>query len=53
MLGHRWHATTAGYAHLAEAAERVGSTIAEAMARDSYLILEPLITRTSNQETKN
>ena len=37
LLGHRRHSTTAGYAHLAddhlvEAAEKVGSTIAEAMA---------------------
>ena len=37
MLGHRRHATTAGYAHLADdhlvtAAEHVGSIIAEAMA---------------------
>ena len=37
MLGHRRHATTAGYAHLAdehlvEAAEHVGSLIAQAMA---------------------
>ena len=37
MLGHRRHATTAGYAHLAddhlvEAAERVGTIIAQAMA---------------------
>ena len=36
MLGHRRHATTAGYAHLAddhlvEAAERVGGIIVEAM----------------------
>ena len=36
LLGHRRHRTTAGYAHLddahlVEAAERVGSTIADAM----------------------
>ena len=40
LLGHRRHRTTAGYAHLAdshlvEAAERVGSIIAEAMAGDA------------------
>ena len=39
LLGHRRHRTTAGYAHLAdehlvEAAEKVGSTIAEAMQFD-------------------
>lgn len=37
LLGHRRHRTTASYAHLAdahlvEAAEKVGSIIAEAMA---------------------
>ena len=37
LLGHSRHRTTAGYAHLAdahlvEAAEKVGSLIAEAMA---------------------
>jgi len=36
ILGHRWHRTTAGYAHLAdghlvEAAEKIGSLIARAM----------------------
>ena len=39
LLGHRRHSTTAGYAHLADAylietAEKVGSTIAEAMTDD-------------------
>ena len=39
LLGHRRHRTTAGYAHLADghlvdAAEKVGSTIAEAMRFD-------------------
>ena len=41
LLGHRRHRTTAGYAHLAdghlvEAAEKVGSLIAEAMAGDPW-----------------
>ena len=31
LLGHRRHRTTAGYAHLVEAAEKVGSLIAHAM----------------------
>ena len=40
LLGHRRHQTTAGYAHFAddhlvEAAEKVGSIIAEAMNLDS------------------
>ena len=53
LLGHRRHQTTAGYAHLAdghlvEAAEKVGSIIAEAMFRDcakkllSVLISTPI-----------
>ncbi len=40
LLGHRRHRTTASYAHLAdhrlvEAAQKVGSVIAEVMAVDS------------------
>ena len=31
LLGHRRHRTTAGYAHLVEAAETVGAAIAAAM----------------------
>ena len=34
LLGHRRHSTTAVYAHLAEAAEKVGNIIAEAMEGD-------------------
>ena len=42
ILGHRRHRTTAGYAHLAdahlvEAADKVGSIIAEAMAETEYV----------------
>ena len=31
LLGHRWHRTTAGHAHLVEAAERVVEIIGQAM----------------------
>ena len=42
LLGHRRHETTAGYAHLAdghlvEAAEKVGTLIAEAMSRNNRM----------------
>ena len=46
LLGHRRHATTAGYAHLADhhlvkAAERIGALIAQAMNLDGFASDEP------------